>query len=110
MNAAGRTEEQRAAYKAKRTITAAKKKKYDNAKIKEIRKIEKLKTPKSVEKLTPEERNQLTYIAFQNRKEHEDFLALVYPDGIPQKKKSRKRMSKEQIMREADRRARRKAA
>jgi hypothetical protein len=60
--------------------------------------------------LTKKERDRLAYVAFQRKDAHEDFLALLYPDGIPQRKKRRSRLSKEHIMRAADRQNRRKAA
>jgi hypothetical protein len=61
-------------------------------------------------KLSKKERAWAAYKSFRHPDLHEDFLALLYPDGIPSKtKRSRRSKSKETIMPDADR-ARRNAA
>jgi hypothetical protein len=113
-NPKGRTEAQREAFRIKRKATADKKLSYGKKNpetIGEIRKLEKMKSEFAAgKKLSKKERAWAAYKSFRHPDLHEDFLALLYPDGIPSKTKRRRgSKSKETIMRDADR-ARRKAA
>jgi hypothetical protein len=110
-----RTPEQKEKYATKRRETAAEKKKYGrDVRIKEIRKLKNM-TGKKAEKLSEAERRRLGFLAHQNNEDgkHDAFLDWIgSPTGKVKKtkKSSRSRMSKERIMRGADRSARKKAA
>jgi hypothetical protein len=111
-----RTPAQRAATAIKRHETELEKQKYSSATPKaKIGEIRKLKTiiEKRTAKLSDKERRRLGYLAHQNNKggKHDEFLNWIgSPTGKTKKtkKSSLSKLSKERIMREADRKTRKK--
>jgi hypothetical protein len=106
-----RTPAQRAATAAKRQATAREKRDYGGGgvKIKEIRKVKTL-TEERAAKLSDKERRRLGYVAYQNNKDgrHDEFLNWIGSPTGKTKKTKKSSLSKERIMREADRKTRKK--